>query len=81
MKHGRSRHLVRTIILLVAVVVAFIVVSAAIRYNRKSGLFDPRKKDTEQNTPVSHMEKRSRLNPDRGILNRDSESLFVSVSI
>ena len=43
MTRGRSGHLVRTIILLAAVVAAFIVVSAAIRYNRKSGLFDSHK--------------------------------------
>lgn len=48
MKHGRSRHLIRTIIVLVAVVVTFIVVSAAIRYNRKSGLFDHHRKHPEK---------------------------------
>ncbi len=53
MKRGRSGHLIRTIILLVAVVVAFIVVSAAIRYNRKSGLFDAHKQKPQEHAPVS----------------------------
>ena len=54
MKHGRSGHLVRTIILLVAVVLGFIVVSAAIRYNRGSGLFDAHqhKPGNEEPTPA-----------------------------
>lgn len=69
MKHGRSRRLIRTIALLVAVVVTFIVVSAAIRYNRKSGLFDTHKKYPEKHIPVSRTEKRSSLPLGRGILN------------
>jgi len=59
LKHGRSGHLVRIIILLVAVALGFIVASAAIRYNRSSGLFDshhhnPANKDQ---TPASRVEK------------------------
>ena len=54
MKRGRSGHLIRIIILLVAVVVSFIVVSAAIRYNRKSGLFDSDKHEpAKQEAPAS----------------------------
>lgn len=62
MKHGRSGHLIRTIILLVAVVVAFIVVSAAIRYNRKSGLFDSHKRQPARTElpPASKIEKQAR---------------------
>ncbi len=52
MKHGRSGHLIRTIILLVAVVAAFIAVSAAIRYNRSAGLFDAHKKNPEKHAPT-----------------------------
>ncbi len=40
MTYGRAGHLVRTILLLAAVVMAFIIASAAIRYNHQAGLFD-----------------------------------------
>lgn len=40
MGHGRSGHLIRTILLVAAVVAAFILASAAIRYNRSAGWFD-----------------------------------------
>lgn len=56
MRHGRSGHLFRTIILVVAVVVAFIVVSAVIRYNRKAGLFDSHKQPAK--AELSHIKKR-----------------------
>lgn len=42
MKYGRAGHLLRAIILLAAVVMAFIIASAAIRYNHQAGLFDAR---------------------------------------
>ena len=60
MKHGRSGHLIRTVILLVAVVAAFIVVSAAIRYSRKSGLFDAHEKTPEKHAPFSKTGKQGR---------------------
>ena len=81
MKHGRSRHLIRTIVLLAAIVAAFILVSAAIRYNRKSGLFDRHKKYPEKHSPVSRTEKPSSLTPHPGISNQDGSSLLASVSI
>ncbi len=40
MRHGRSRHLIRAIILVAAVVLACILASAVIRYNRSAGWFD-----------------------------------------
>lgn len=61
MKHGRTGHLIRTVILLVAAVAAFIVVSAAIRYNRKSGLFDAHEKRPEKHAPK--MEKQGGSQP------------------
>ena len=52
----------RTIILLVAVVAAFILVSAAIRYNRSAGLFDAhQQKPAKKELPAtSNMEKPAR---------------------
>lgn len=59
MKHGRSGYLVRTIIVLVAVVLGFIVASAAIRYNRNSGLFDSHhhKPASKEQSPALKTEK------------------------
>jgi hypothetical protein len=40
MSHGRSRQLIRVIVLLVAVVAVSIVASAVLRYNRSAGWYD-----------------------------------------
>ncbi len=40
MRHGRARYLIRTLILLAVAVAAFIMASAALRYNRAAGWFD-----------------------------------------
>ena len=43
MTTGRSKHLIRSVILVAVVVLAFILLSAFIRYNRRAGLFDAHK--------------------------------------
>lgn len=40
MRHGRARYLTRTLILLAVAIAAFIIASAARRYNRAAGWFD-----------------------------------------
>jgi len=60
LNRGRSGQLGRAIILLVAVAAAFIVVSAAIRYNRKSGLFDShRQRPAKAEKPLGSKKEKS----------------------
>jgi len=54
LRHGRSRHLIRAIILVAAVVLACILASAVIRYNRSAGWVDAheQKPSKEERPPL-----------------------------